>query len=266
MSSGAQIYIITGANRGFGHAVAKALAERVNDPNLLHLILVGRNATGLQAVATELQTKATTYIVDSVDMSSMDLLDSNLERIFTTYKEIRAENSASFSRVALVNNAGALGDSWRTLAEHDWKMARAYYDANVIAFIALTSYFLKTVRADKDITRQMVNVSSLLAIQPTERWSLYGSTKAARNALTATAAIEEAEYGTKTLNYAPGPLDNDMHCEIRKTATASNQETLYSKQFSIEYMVDPMASATKLVNLITENTFKSGAHIDYFDI
>jgi short-subunit dehydrogenase involved in D-alanine esterification of teichoic acids len=54
-----------------------------------------------------------------------------------------------------------------------------------------STYFLKTVRSDHTVIRQVVNISSLMAVVPTERFPLYSSAKAARNSLITVAAKEE---------------------------------------------------------------------------
>jgi NADP-dependent 3-hydroxy acid dehydrogenase YdfG len=96
MNSGPQVYIITGANRGYGLAIAKTLVAEIAEPNQLHLILVGRVSASLAAVATELQGTATTHVVDSVDFSCMDKLDHNIERIFDVYQVSSINKRSSY--------------------------------------------------------------------------------------------------------------------------------------------------------------------------
>lgn len=62
---------------------------------------------------------------------------------------------------------------------------------------------------------------------------------------------------------AKGPLETDMVAEIRQsfeTIDVSLHEP-YSKP-----QLDPIDSARRLFLLLDENTFKSGDHIDYFDL
>ncbi|KAI8055062.1 hypothetical protein BDF22DRAFT_741651 [Syncephalis plumigaleata] len=265
MNSGVQVYIITGANRGYGLAIAKALAAEIADPAKLHLILVGRNFVSLANATEELEGLATTYLVYSVNFSCMDELDNNIDRIFSAYREIRTRYQVS--RVVLVNNAGTLGDAWHSIAEQDWKFAQTYYNVNLVSFFAITARFLKTVRSDHAIIRQVVNISSLMAVLPTERFSLYSSAKAARDSLITVAAKEEAESGIKTLNYAPGPMDTDMQTEMQSTLQTPEHKALHAQFFpSKDVFVDPAVSASKLIQLLNKNTFESGAHIDYFDL
>ena len=53
--------------------------------------------------------------------------------------------------------------------------------------------------------------------------------------------------------------------QVRDTLYDAEQRTLYSKMHADAMLVDPAASAAKLVGLLNANEFESGAHIDYYD-
>ncbi len=148
----------------------------------------------------------------------------------------------------------------------------------------------------------VVNVSSLAAVQPFESWGMYcagacptpplqdlpsppprsyffppppkkhNTGKAARDMLTTTIAKEQqATAGAnasshKTLNYAPGPLDTDMQAELRgceRLHPATREWSL--EAFKEGRLVPPAASAAKCLRILVEDTFESGAHVDYYD-
>jgi sepiapterin reductase len=84
---------------------------------------------------------------------------------------------------------------------------------------------LNIISAQQAKLRFIVNVSSLLAIQPSSHWSFYASAKAARESLLMTIAKEEKDV--RALNYAPGPLDNDMMQETINTLGNQEQRVFY---------------------------------------
>jgi sepiapterin reductase len=133
------IYIITGANRGFGYAVANAIAQSTTlTSGSVHLILVGRNTTALEKVATTLsQPHIQTHVVGEVDFGQLDALDQNLDRLQAIIESILQKHSI-LNRAVLVNNAATLGDVSRTVREQDWHQAKSYFDINLISYLAIT--------------------------------------------------------------------------------------------------------------------------------
>lgn len=74
--------------------------------------------------------------------------------------------------------------------------------------VVLNGVFLEAVSQYPDVKVEVVHISSLCGVQPFKTWGLYCSAKAARNMFFKTMAVEEPNI--RVLNYAPGPLDNDM--------------------------------------------------------
>lgn len=68
------------------------------------------------------------------------------------------------------------------------------------------------------------------------------------------------------MSYAPGPLDTDMQKEIRESATVDHDTRSFFISMKDEgKLVNPLASAEKLVKLIACGNYVTGSHIDYFD-
>lgn len=69
------------------------------------------------------------------------------------------------------------------------------------------------------------------------------------------------------LNYAPGPLDTQMQKNIREDQHCDPEiSSYYRKLFEDGNLLQPLTSAAKLVQLVEERSYKSGAHIDFYDI
>uniref|UniRef100_A0A8D0FEQ4 Sepiapterin reductase n=1 Tax=Strix occidentalis caurina TaxID=311401 RepID=A0A8D0FEQ4_STROC len=130
-------------------------------------------------------------------------------------------------RLLLVNNAGSLGD-----------ISKSFLDLTDPDEI--NSYF------------------------PFKNWALYCSGKASRDMMFQVLALEEPDV--RVLNYAPGPLDTDMQLLARtKTGDPEMRQFFQSLQESGQ-LIDCTVSAQKLVNLLEEDTFPSGAHVDFYNV
>ena len=181
--------IITGASRGLGLALARALAQRG-----WNLVLDARGVPDLERVAAELGRQAEIVAIAG------DVTDD---------RHRRALVEAAGERIdLLVNNASTLGPSPQPeLAEYPAAELEHVYRVNLHAPLALIQLALPLVPPGGRI----VNVTSDAAVAPYEGWGGYGSSKAALEQLTAILAAEQPEL----LVYAvdPGDMRTRMHQE-----------------------------------------------------
>jgi NAD(P)-dependent dehydrogenase (short-subunit alcohol dehydrogenase family) len=181
--------IITGASRGLGLALARALAHRG-----YRLVLDARGAPELQEVATELE--AITHVRAlpgdvADDWHRGALIDAAGERVDL-----------------LVNNASTLGPSPQpALADYPLDALQRVYEVNVVAPLALAQLALPLMPGGACI----VNVTSDAAVEPYEGWGGYGSAKAALEQLTAILAAEVPDLRVYTVD--PGDMRTRMHQE-----------------------------------------------------
>jgi NAD(P)-dependent dehydrogenase (short-subunit alcohol dehydrogenase family) len=181
--------IITGASRGLGLALARALADRG-----YRLVIDARGAPELQRVATDLE--AITHVRAlpgdvADDWHRGALIDAAGERVDL-----------------LVNNASTLGPSPQPeLAAYPLETLRHVYDVNVIAPLALAQLALPLMPEGGCI----VNVTSDAAVEAYEGWGGYGSAKAALDQLTAILAAEQPSVRVYTVD--PGDMRTQMHQE-----------------------------------------------------
>jgi NAD(P)-dependent dehydrogenase (short-subunit alcohol dehydrogenase family) len=173
--------VLTGASRGFGHALARALHDEGWD-----LVLDARHEDVLRASAPP---GATTLAGDVTDP---------------------AHRAALVSAVAehghldlLVNNASHLGPSPQpALADYPLDELRRVYEVDVLAPLALIQELLPY------LTGAVVNLSSDAAVEAYEGWSGYGSAKAALDHATAVLAQEQPDL--RVYSFDPGDMRTQM--------------------------------------------------------
>ncbi|KAJ2720490.1 hypothetical protein GGI07_004573 [Coemansia sp. Benny D115] len=263
----AHVYVVTGANRGLGRGIAQELSQRASAAEPRHIILVGRNTQALGSAAEACTgTHSHTYILGSVDLTetpgAAELIVDKLRSVVAGLEHGRTVS------LTLVHCAGTISDLSKTVAQYTEAEVQAYTQLNFVAYGALTSAFLRLVDALQVSGRvAMVNISSLMAVQAFPNWGLYSAIKAARDMLMRCAASEYAAWGArfKTLNYAPGPLDNDMQAAVRATMGDREQREQFSEMHRKRRLVKVADSARAMCSLLDAWAFESGQHIDYFD-
>jgi NAD(P)-dependent dehydrogenase (short-subunit alcohol dehydrogenase family) len=175
--------IVTGASRGLGLALARALAERG-----WRLVIDAREAAPLQLVADELGAIAVAGDV-------------------TDHAHRRALVAAAGGPVdLLVNNASVLGPSPQPhLAAYPLDVLEHVLRVNAVAPLALFQLVELAPGA------RVINVTSDAAAEPYEGWGGYGASKAALEQLSAILAIEHPELRVYAVD--PGDMNTRMHQE-----------------------------------------------------
>jgi NAD(P)-dependent dehydrogenase (short-subunit alcohol dehydrogenase family) len=179
--------IVTGASRGLGLALARALGERG-----WRLVVDARGAEALAEAAAGLQ---------DVTAIAGDVADPEHRRALV---------EAAGDEIDLVaNNASLLGPSPQpALADYPLDELRRVYEANVVAPLALVQLALPRLRDGAAI----LDVTSDAAVEPYEGWGGYGSSKAALDQLTAVLAAEHPALRIYSID--PG----DMRTEMQQAA------------------------------------------------
>jgi NAD(P)-dependent dehydrogenase (short-subunit alcohol dehydrogenase family) len=179
--------IVTGASRGFGLALTRALTE-----GGWELVVDGRDAAALRAAVADLPG----VVVVPGDVTDPEHRSHLLE-------------AAGDSLDLLVNNASSLGPTpLPPLSIYPLDELRRLYETNVFGPLALAQLVLPRLRAGGRI----VNISSDAAVEPYETWGGYGSSKAALAQLTAILAVEQPALRI----YAVDP--GDMRTQMQQDA------------------------------------------------
>ena len=176
--------IITGASRGLGLALARALSAEG-----YRLVLDARGAADLERAVAGLR-DATAVPGDVADPAHRAALVD-----------------AAGARVdLLVNNASVLGPSPQPpLREYPLDVLERVYRVNVVAPLALAQLVLPRMTA----RGRIVNVTSDAAVEAYEGWGGYGSSKAALEQLTAILAAEHPSLRIYAVD--PGDMRTRMH-------------------------------------------------------
>ncbi|MGW1994231.1 SDR family NAD(P)-dependent oxidoreductase [Embleya sp. NPDC001921] len=187
------VALITGASRGLGLALARALAARS-----WTLVLDARRAADLTRAADELR-----------DLGAGDVIAVAGDVADPAHRgELRDVVRESGRLDLLVNNASVLGPSpMPPLADHPLADLARTYDVNVFAPLALTQANLPLLLgADRGA---VVNISSDAAVNAYPGWGGYGSAKAALDHVTATLAAEHPDLDVYAFD--PGDMNTDLH-------------------------------------------------------
>ena len=179
--------IITGASRGLGLELARALAERD-----WRLVIDARDGADLDQARAELAARS-----DVVAIAG-DVGDS--------WHRAALIDAAGPSLELLVNNASTLGASpLPALADIRIGTLGRVFSTNAIAPLALAQLALLSLPAGGRI----VNVSSDAAVAAYEGWGGYGASKAALEQLSAVLAAEHP--GLRVYAVDPGDMNTRMH-------------------------------------------------------
>ncbi|KAM6902499.1 sepiapterin reductase a [Xenentodon cancila] len=258
---GRVLCIITGASRGFGRALAKAMSVLVKPDSVL--VLAARSSDDLRTLQAELsEAEAGRAGLRVVAVVANVGQTEGLENIVAASKKAF---SGDINHVILVNNAASLGDvsrfskSFTDMAEVD-----SYLSLNVSSSLCLTSRVLQAFPQRPGLRRTVVNVTSLCALQPFRSWVLYCTGKAAREMMFRVLAEEEPDL--RVINYSPGPLDTAMQAEARSRTADPTIKQSFSDMFAQGQLLTCEVSCGKLLQVLLEDNYTSGAHIDAYDV
>ncbi|WP_016953698.1 oxidoreductase [Anabaena sp. PCC 7108] len=173
-------WLITGASRGFGAEIAKAVLAAGD-----RLIATARNQADLQQFDTN----------KDVLILSMDVTDE------AQVKAAIATSLEKFGQIdVLVNNAGfgLLG----AIEECSTEEVESVYHTNVFGLLNVTRAVLPTMRQHR--SGHIINLSSIGGYRSYPGWGIYGSTKFAVEGITEALHYELAPLGIHATVVEPG--------------------------------------------------------------
>ena len=190
---GHRVAIVTGASRGLGLALARALAARG-----WRLVIDARGGDGLARARRELEDHT------AVRAIAGDVTDE-AHRV-----RLVAEAVAIGGLDLLVNNASLLGPSPQpALADYPLEVLERVYRVNVFAPLRLAQLTLPHLRASD--RGRLLSITSDAAVEGYEGWGGYGSSKAALEQWSNVLAAEQP--GLRVYWVDPGDMNTRMQQE-----------------------------------------------------
>lgn len=219
------IALITGASRGVGAAVARALAPTHD------LLLGGRDREALERLAAELPGSRPWPV---------------------ELTEVTADDVAGIDRLdVLVHSAGVvtLGRIEETPAE----VWRRTFEVNVVAVAELTRLLLPALRAAGG---HVVLINSGSGQRANPNWASYAASKFALRAFADALRLEER--GLRVTTVYPGRVDTDMQHRVRAQEQGPYEPEKYLKPESVARAVLTAVTASPDAH-VTEITVRPSA-------
>lgn len=228
-----RLAVVTGGGSGLGAVMARRLASED-----MRVVLVGRRADVLEAVAAPLGAHASTEVCD---VSSADDVDALAARL--------ADEEVS----VLVNNAGIAGPvaPLEDVSLEEWDEVFA---TNVRGTFLMCRAFLPGMyeRGAGDV----VNVASVSGKRPLVRRTPYCASKMAVIGLSTTLAHEAGPHGVRVNTLSPGPVESErmqrnFRLEAERTGTTVEQaRQVFVDRAALGRMVTPDEVADALVAVL----------------
>jgi NAD(P)-dependent dehydrogenase (short-subunit alcohol dehydrogenase family) len=193
MSLNGKVALVTGASRGLGEGVARALAR-----DGARVMLLARNGDLVQKVAREIGGGAQALACDVSDYASVE------RAVADTRQRLGGLD-------ILVNNAGVIEPIAEIASSDPAAWARS------IQINLIGAYYVVRAVLDGMLGSggTIINVSSGAAYRPLEGWSAYCAGKAGLAMLTRSIALETGGHNIRVFGFSPGTIDTDMQVKIR---------------------------------------------------
>lgn len=207
------IALVTGASRGIGAAVARALSETHD------VLLGGRDTAAVRELAEQLP-GARPWPVELTDDAALAEAASGIDSLDVLV------HSAGTIELGAVSEVGA--DSWRRT-----------FELNVVAVTELTRLLLPALRAARGHV-VLVNSGSGLAVKP--EWGSYAASKFALRAYADVLRTEESPNGLRVTSVYPGRVATDMQRGVRAAEGGEFHPENYLRPESV---AEPVVAAVR---------------------
>lgn len=226
--------LITGAGRGLGAELARALGKRG-----ARLVLVARDQAAVTAVADEIRVQG-----GEAHALAADIGDKHA---------IHALAGAAAALVGpidvLVHNASTLGPTpLRLLLDTECEDLQRVLDVNLVGPFRLSKVIAGSMALRK--RGLIVHLSSDAAVQAYPTWGAYSVSKAAQDHLSRLWAAELDEFGVRALSIDPGEMNTRMHADAAPDADPAT-------------LADPAVVAERIARILERSDrIANGARIE----
>ena len=191
-----RVCVITGASQGIGRAAAVRMSQ---EPDVSVLVLIARNARGLEETAAAMERNG-----KEVELIAYDLMD--LDGIPDLVKRVHER----FGSIDILLNIAGYADP-QSLLDTDVDNIVKTYTINVFAMLLLIR---EMTRYMYDRPAKILNVASTAGVTSRPGWLAYASSKAAVVSLSATLADELAGSGIKSYSISPGRTATELRRKL----------------------------------------------------
>jgi len=196
------LYILTGASRGMGLAMAEQLLQSGNT-----LLCISRRSN--DALAAQAQAHGAQLLQWQADLADGASVAQRLRDWLAT------QNPAELASATLINNAGVIARI-APLGQADAADLANALRVGLEAPMQLSAAFIGATDAWA-VPRKVLNISSGLGRRAMASQSAYCAAKAGMDHFTRCLALDEAikPQGARVCSLAPGVIDTDMQVQLR---------------------------------------------------
>jgi len=238
------LYILTGASRGMGLAIAQQLLQ----PGHALLCISRQTSDALAAQAQQVNCPLEQWPLDLAHgREAAAMLHQWLGR-----------PAARHASATLINNAGMIPHIAPLSELAPEELAQALR-VDLEAPLLLSAAFLAATES-WDVPRRILNISSGLGRRPMASQAAYCAAKAGLDHATRCLALEEARKpnGAKVCALAPGVIDTDMQVQLRGAEAAAFPDRARFEQLKAGGQLDsPEAAARKVLAYLDRPDFGS---------
>ena len=228
MAADAKVWVVTGASRGIGAAIATVAAEAGH-----RVAMVARSESVLSA-AEALGEMATGFRCDVADSEAVN---ASVDQIIEHYGRIDV----------VVNNAGVhRGGKVHRLTDEAWQEV---LQVNLTGAMSMT----RATVPHMDAGGAVVNVGAVVGFRGFPGDSAYASSKAGLSGLTKALAIELAPKGITANLVVPGLVLTEMTAELSETALEKMTQQIPMRRFAGDHEI------AEVVYWVAQSRYMTGA-------
>ncbi len=247
------LYILTGASRGMGLAMAEQLLAKNN-----RLLCISRHANPALALAASQHSCLLEQW--ALDLSEAEPAASRLNLW------LRGLDPTQIKSATLINNAGVIPTIAPLRESVPTELAQALR-VGLEAPMLLTAAFLSASKT-WTVPRKVLNISSGLGRRPMASQAAYCAAKAGMDHFTRCLALDEAllPNGALVCSLAPGIIDTDMQVQLRSANAASfPDQAAFAELKATGKLSTANDAATRVLSWLARSDFGQQAVADVRD-